>query len=110
MNSVSPSTLQTFNNELVKGLEHLRDKHYHLSHQIEEREVLKHDLEQQIASLQQKLQDVDRDLKSKYKLKLEYEGLISDTETAYLKIVESSQTLLDILQKQTNTLSLSKQR
>jgi sjoegren syndrome nuclear autoantigen 1 len=110
MNTVSPSTLQTFNNELVKGLEHLRDKYYHLSNHIDEQEGQKRDLEQQIAALQQKLQQIDRDLKQKQKLKLEYESLISDTETAYLKIVDSSQTLLDILQKQTNSLSLSKQR
>jgi Sjoegren syndrome nuclear autoantigen 1 len=110
MKQISPSTLQTFNNELVKGLENLRDKHYILSNQIQEKETQKDELQDQITNLQAKLDDIKADLEQKYNLKQEYEHLILETETAYLKIVESSQALLEILHKQSTSLVHNKNR
>merc|ERR1719411_1489707 len=54
-------------------------------------------LETQLKTVQDKLARVNASLNSKYETKQEYDKTISDTEEAYMKIVESSQVLLNVL-------------
>jgi Sjoegren syndrome nuclear autoantigen 1 len=104
MSNISPSALQTFNNEIVKGLDSLRERHQHALLEIAKQEQGKHDLEQEIAKLQAKLSKLNSELaKNRTKAK-DLHTLISETETAYIKIVDSSQTLLEIMSKQSKSL------
>jgi Sjoegren syndrome nuclear autoantigen 1 len=100
MNNISPSTLQTFNNELVKGLETLREKHFETSQILIKKQEIKQNLSIKIEQLNQEFIKLNDEINEKNMKKLELEKLIEQTEIAYLKIVESSQTLLDLLQSQ----------
>jgi Sjoegren syndrome nuclear autoantigen 1 len=102
--TISPATLQSFNNELVKGLESLKEQRGALQKQLlgEQKEAAA--LEQQIAQLSNSLALATQEIKKKTLLRDEYDRLISETEEAYGKIVESSQTLLKVLHTEVQTL------
>jgi Sjoegren syndrome nuclear autoantigen 1 len=102
--TISPSSLQTFNNELVKGLESLKDQRTALVKQIATQQKEAHSLEEQIEQLTQKLTQITQDLGTKTALREEYDRLIQDTETTYGKIVESSETLLKVMNTEANHL------
>ena len=106
MTKISPSTLQSFNNELVKGLETLRENRFAIASELEAKEATKLDLANELEIIQRKLDDLNKDMARKYTIKNEYERLIAETEDAYLKIVDSSQTLLEIMHKQSSNLSI----
>ena len=58
----------------------------------------------QLSTLSEKLSRLQSSLKQKYAVKAEYDQLIGETEAAYLKIVSSSQTLLEVLNRQTSSI------
>eukprot|EP00842_Homolaphlyctis_polyrhiza_P005321 jgi/Hompol1/5790/HPOL_004693-RA len=58
-----------------------------------------------IAELQTDLALARKRLKETTSRRARYEKLIQETEQAYSKIVESSQTLLDILHQETESLA-----
>jgi Sjoegren syndrome nuclear autoantigen 1 len=101
MNQITPSTLQTFNNELVKGVETLRENHYKVTQTLLKQTEEKQELERQIKELNDKLSVLNNDMEVKKKQKCDYEKVIEDTECAYLRIVENSQSLLEKLNKET---------
>ncbi|KND03839.1 uncharacterized protein SPPG_01295 [Spizellomyces punctatus DAOM BR117] len=102
---ITPSNLQSFNNDLVKNLEHLRDQREAIEVEINKEECRKDDLQQQIHELTDQLERVKQSLTKKYTVRNEYDRLIQDTETAYQKIVESSQTLLELLQRESQAIA-----
>ncbi|KAI8586506.1 Sjogren's syndrome nuclear autoantigen 1, isoform CRA_a [Geranomyces variabilis] len=101
---ISPSTLQAFNNELVIKLETLREHQHAICQEIEKDEARRAALEHSIADLSAQLDRTNDALANKYAASERYDRLIRDTEDAYEKIVESSQTLLSALQRETTTI------
>ena len=58
--------------------------------------------------LQNRLDELKISLGKKYQARNEYDKTIGDTEGAFTKILESSQTLLHVLKKEGATLSKKK--
>jgi Sjoegren syndrome nuclear autoantigen 1 len=59
----------------------------------------KNEIIQTIEKLSQELEEVNATLVQKEELKNEYDKVISNTELAYYKLLEGSQTLLAILKR-----------
>lgn len=106
------AALQACNNELVKckaqrtlhesdhyvslGFEELCHQRDELQRQILIEEEEKRQLETQIHALGQKLSQLNSNLVTKIALRSELDRTITESENAYMKIIESSQTLLDV--------------
>ena len=56
-------------------------------------------------ALAERLEEIDSSLAKKYVTRNEYDKTIQETEAAYLKILESSQTLLTVLKRESVGLS-----
>eukprot|EP00466_Bigelowiella_natans_P003094 jgi/Bigna1/36200/e_gw1.13.191.1 len=82
------ATLQNYNNELVKCLEDLREKR---------------------ETLNKELQRINERLAKKTSARNDFDMTIQETEGAYMKILESSQTLLHVLKRESVNLSKKKQ-
>lgn len=102
------ATLQTFNQELVKSLEELKQRRKELSHTIYQQQTQKETLEQQIKSLQDDLTIVNSKLTESNKLKSSYDQVINETEEGYKKILDTSQALLSAIQLESSRLSKTK--
>jgi Sjoegren syndrome nuclear autoantigen 1 len=98
------ATLQNFNNELVKCLEDLREKRETLNKSIQKEEKAKQDIQKKLHSLTEQLHRANESLAQKIQARNEYDTTISETEAAYMKILESSQTLLHVLKRETVNL------
>jgi len=57
-------------------------------------------MESEIASLTERLSLMSDALVKKYEAREEFDRTISETEQAFMKILESSQTLLHVLKKE----------
>ncbi|XP_062815548.1 microtubule nucleation factor SSNA1 [Anolis carolinensis] len=99
------AALQSYNNELVKCIEDLCVKREELTKQIcmEEEEKVK--LQGEIRTLTERLARVNENLARKMASRNEFDKTIAETEAAYMKILESSQTLLSVLRKEAGNLS-----
>ena len=62
-------------------------------------------IEKEIGALTERLTQVNEGLAKKLSTKQEYDKAIQETEGAYIKILESSQTLLHVLKRETVNLS-----
>src|SRR4051812_708784 len=98
------ASLQNYNNELVKCLEDLREKRELLNKTIVSEERKKADIQRKLEKLTSQLQRVNESLAAKASARNEYDITISETEAAYLKILESSQTLLHVLKRESVSL------
>ena len=99
------ATLQSYNNELVKCLDELCLKRSLLQKDIDKEEQQKFSLETQLKTIQDKLTRTNTSLDAKYATKAEYDKLISESEQAYMKILESSQVLLNVVKRDAATLN-----
>ena len=97
--------LQTCNNELVRCLDELCERRCKLEKEIRKEEQEKSALEAQFKVLKEKLDNVNASLAAKHATKAEYDKTISDSEQSYLKILESSQVLLNVVKKESAALS-----
>ncbi|XP_077691963.1 microtubule nucleation factor SSNA1 isoform X1 [Eretmochelys imbricata] len=88
-----------------EGIEELCTKRDELSHQIQQEEGEKNKLQNDIRLLTEKLARVNESLARKMATRNEFEKTIAETEAAYTKILESSQTLLNVLKKEAGNLS-----
>ena len=98
------AALQTYNNELVKCLEELCERRTFLQKDIDKDEQEKLALELQLKSIQEKLSSVNTRLGDKLATKAEYDKTISESEQAYMKILESSQVLLNVVKRDAASL------
>ncbi|KAI8923274.1 hypothetical protein BC831DRAFT_511672 [Entophlyctis helioformis] len=89
------SKLQAFNNEIVKALE------VALQQESDELDAKSQELTALINQLQDELHQVRLSQSAVNDKKQRYDKLIKETEHAYAKILESSQTLLDVLHQGT---------
>ncbi|XP_014475279.1 PREDICTED: Sjoegren syndrome nuclear autoantigen 1 homolog [Dinoponera quadriceps] len=104
MMSQHGAALQTYNQELVKCLEKLKLRRTELQAQIESQEEEKNNLQREIEKLSCKLALLNDSLAKRIAVRNEYDRTISDTETAYMKILESSQLLLNMIKKEVISL------
>ncbi|XP_065186881.1 microtubule nucleation factor SSNA1-like isoform X1 [Sycon ciliatum] len=102
--SQSGAALQEYNNELVKCIEDLCTKRDELHRQILIEEEEKAKIQHDIRILTERLAKVNESLAKKMAARNDYDRTVSETETAYMKILESSQSLLKVLKKETSGL------
>jgi sjoegren syndrome nuclear autoantigen 1 len=103
------ATLQNYNNELVKCLEDLREKREALNKTILKEERMKADIQKKLHQLTEQLHKTNESLAKKTGARNEYDTTIQETEAAYMKILESSQTLLHVLKRESVNLVKKKQ-
>ena len=103
------TSIQNYNNELVKCIEDLRIKKEETNALIlkeeEEKSKMQHDLNQ----LTERLATINEMLAMKVQARNEYDRTIQETEGAYMKILESSESLLQVLKKETVNIAKKKQ-
>ncbi|DBA72484.1 hypothetical protein WJX82_011135 [Trebouxia sp. C0006] len=102
------AALQSHNNELVKCIEDLREKREEVQKQIRDEEGEKAKLQQDLQVLTKRLAHINDGLARKMATRTEYDKVIQETEGAYHKILESSQTLLTVLKRE--SVSIQKKR
>ncbi|XP_077331928.1 microtubule nucleation factor SSNA1 [Lithobates pipiens] len=98
------AALQTYNNELVKCIEDLCSKRDELNRQVQQEEEEKNKLQNDIRILTEKLSRVNESLAKKMASRTEFDKTIAETQAAYMKILESSQTLLNVLKRESGNL------
>ena len=103
------ASLQNYNNELVKCIEDLRDKREEINRQIIKEEEDKAKIQKDIAVLSERLAIINESLVRKGQARSEYDRTLQETESAYMKILESSQTLLGVLKRESVNLVKKKQ-
>lgn len=91
------ATLHNYNNELVKCIEDLRKKRKEVNKQIQQEEEEKSKIQKDLSILTDRLTKINDSLEAKTMERSEYDSTIEETESAYMKILESSQTLLHVL-------------
>ena len=94
------AVLQSYNNELVKCIEDLCTKRDELHRQIQVEEDERNKVQNDIRILTERLAKINESLSSKLASQHEYDKTIAETEAAYMKILESSQTLLHVLKSE----------
>ena len=103
------ASLQNYNNELVKCIEDLREKREEINRQILKEEEDKAKIQKDLSLLTDRLSTINEALARKIQARNEYDRTIQETEAAYMKILESSQTLLQVLKRETVNLTKKKQ-
>ncbi|KAI8999421.1 hypothetical protein BC832DRAFT_594592 [Gaertneriomyces semiglobifer] len=124
---ISPSSLQSFNNDLIRNLTYLFEQRHAIVTEINDDEAQKETLTKQIQTLQDQLNALNQGLSKvtplladplvierkltcrgvimqKLRMKEELDRVITDTEDAYAEIVESSQALLNMVRSRTDNL------
>ena len=99
------ATLQNYNNQLVKCIEDLREKREEVNRQILTEEEEKAKIQKDLSILTDRLSKINESLSRKNQARNEYDKTIQDTEAAYMKILESSQTLLHVLKRESVNLT-----
>ena len=94
------AALQTYNNELVKCVEELRDRRDQLQKDILTEEEERARLQNDIRLLSERLARLNDSLARKLSQRAEFDRVIAEAEGAYTKILESSQVLLNVLKKE----------
>ncbi|XP_069715544.1 microtubule nucleation factor SSNA1-like [Phaenicophaeus curvirostris] len=98
------AVLQGYNNELVKCIEDLCMQKEELNKQIQQAEEEKNKLQHEIQALNEQLNCVCEDLARKVASRNELDKILAETEAAYMKILDSSRTLLNVLKKEVGSL------
>ncbi|XP_047118159.1 Sjoegren syndrome nuclear autoantigen 1 homolog isoform X2 [Schistocerca piceifrons] len=99
--------LQTYNQELVKCLEELKRTRGELQLQIDKAEEEKCLKEKELKKLSSDLSRINQVLDDKIAKRNALDKTISETEGAYVKILESSKVLLDMIRRETMTVKHS---
>ena len=98
--SSQAASLQNYAAEMVKCIDSLRNKREEVNKQVMKEEEEKASLQKELATLTDRIQKVNESLARKTQARNEYDKTIQDTEAAYAKILESSQTLLNVLRRE----------
>jgi len=108
MTSSQGAALQTYNNELVKTLDELCARRKALQREIDADEAERLQLESQLQLLQRQLDAVGTRLDTKQGMRDQYDKTIAVSEQGYMKILDSSQTLLSVVRKGAQELEKAK--
>ena len=100
--------MQRYNSELSRYIDNIRTGREDLHEEISKDEEEKQLIESEIASLTDRLNQLVDALAKKYEAHDEFDRTISETEQAFMKILESSQTLLHVLKKEDSQLTKRK--
>lgn len=103
------ATLQNYNNDLVRCIEELREKREEVNRAIASDEEEKAKIQNDLRILTERLSRLNDGLARKINSRNEYDRTIQETEAAYQKILESSQTLLHVLKRESVNLQKKKQ-
>eukprot|EP00768_Dysnectes_brevis_P003463 gnl/Dysnectes_brevis/2470_a2953_2141.p1 GENE.gnl/Dysnectes_brevis/2470_a2953_2141~~gnl/Dysnectes_brevis/2470_a2953_2141.p1 ORF type:complete len:107 (+),score=4.84 gnl/Dysnectes_brevis/2470_a2953_2141:60-380(+) len=99
------ASLQSYNNELVKLIEDLKLRRSGVDKEIRAHQEEKAKIEQDLEILKDRLRRLDQALDLKVAARSEFDKTIQETEAAYMRILESSQKLVEILKSQTQSMS-----
>eukprot|EP00041_Stephanoeca_diplocostata_P007497 m.106536 g.106536 ORF g.106536 m.106536 type:complete len:103 (-) comp16906_c0_seq2:384-692(-) len=94
------ATLQGLNNEMVSCLEELRGKRENINQQILVKQEERLKIQNELHILSERLARISDDLTAKVSARDQIDEMIAETEAAYMKILESSQALLSVLQRE----------
>mmetsp|Transcript_3512 Transcript_3512/g.6784 ORF Transcript_3512/g.6784 Transcript_3512/m.6784 type:complete len:118 (-) Transcript_3512:193-546(-) len=97
-------TDQNYNQELKASITTLQSKRDALQQQISTEELDAKKVKDEIEGLTEKLKVLNDSLARKTRARDEYDKTIDEVTAAYKKIVESSQTLLHVLKRETKAL------
>ena len=89
-------------------LESIKESREEVQGEIEQEEAEKRQIEDQMRQMSIRLQEINDSLNKKYNTRTEFDKTIGETENAFMKILESSQTLLHVLKKEGQSLSKKK--
>ena len=89
-------------------LETIKESREEVNAEIETEEAEKKQIEEQMKLMQMRLQELHDSLAKKYNTRNEFDKTIGETENAFMKILESSQTLLHVLKKEGSSLNKKK--
>jgi len=98
------ANLQNTNNELVKCIEDLRERRAETDRLVAKEEEEKARIVHELQILTDRLKRIDDSLSKKYATRSEYDKAITETESAFCKILESSKTLLHVIKKESTSL------
>lgn len=91
--------LQSHNNELVQYVEDLRSHRHELDNVISGLEANRNDMDAQMDQLQGQMYQLEEELQGKYELRTELVKTLETAEDAYESIVETSQSLVNSLKR-----------
>ena len=87
----------------------MREKREEVNRQILKDEEEKAKIQKDLSILTDRLSKLNEALVKRTQARSEYDKTIQETEAAYMKILESSQTLLHVLKRESLTLTKKKQ-
>ena len=102
------SGLNNTNTELVKMMDGIIKQKNEIQTLIDQEDEEKRQIEEQMRSLAERLDTLNGSLQKKYHTRQEYDKTINETQSAFNKILESSQTLLHVLKKEGAQLNKKK--
>ncbi|XP_058799081.1 microtubule nucleation factor SSNA1-like [Phymastichus coffea] len=100
MISRSGEAMQAFNQDLIRCLEDLKTTKSRLETQIDEEEAERVRLQRDVERMNVKISQLNESLGKKSAARADYEHTIQEAESAYMKILESSQLLLNMVKKE----------
>lgn len=80
------SSLQNYNNELVRCIEDLREKREEVNRQILKEEEEKSKIQRDLSVLTDRLQKLNESLARKNQARNDFDKTIQETEAAYMKV------------------------
>ena len=80
-----------------------------VNRQILREEEEKAKIQKELSRLTERLSKINESLQRKMQARAEFDQTIQETEAAYMKILESSQTLLNVLKRESASLVKKKQ-
>ena len=101
------AAIQSYNNEVVRGLQQLEQQRRQLQAQIDEDERERLELEAQRKAVEAKLCSVNAALQDKLDKREKYDKAIQESRKAHQSIMESSQVLLNVVKKDLKELNSS---
>ena len=102
------ASLNNTNSELCKQMETITKQRDEIQELIDQEEEEKRSIEEQMRLLNDRLEAINASLQRKYVTRNEYTKTIDETQAAFNKILESSQTLLHVLKKEGAQLTKKK--
>jgi len=103
------AALQTYNTEMVTCLADLRKKRKEINTEIDRSEKEKSDIKKQLSNLTDRMSVLNEILGRQVQTRNQYDKTIQQTEGAYMKILENSQSLLQLLKNESVSLAKKKQ-
>ncbi|XP_015592633.1 Sjoegren syndrome nuclear autoantigen 1 homolog [Cephus cinctus] len=96
--------MQNYNSDLMKCIDELKTTRTNLQVQIDSEEEEKKTLEKEVERMTHKINQLSESLTKKAAARNDYDRTIRETESAYTKLLESSQLLLNMVKREADCL------